>query len=96
LLIPLTRRNSPKAHIPMIKPGSLVTVKNGDFTRTEVYTGPTPVIWPHLTLRRRALRALTPRRWRKPLKPIYPADPVERQKKLIEQALKTIDQLVRP
>lgn len=64
-----------------ITPGSYVTFIGTDgVERTEKvesvrYQSSTPAIWPMLSPWQRAVRRLTPKRWRKPLQPIRPAKP---------------------
>lgn len=62
-----------------IRPGSLVTVSRDGVTRTEriksvYYTSGKPAIHASLNWWQRAIRAVTPQRWRKPIPVIREAE----------------------
>lgn len=60
--------------------------------RTERADTP-PLIYPRLSTLQRITRKLTPKRWRKPLRPIN--DPLARHQRLMEATLKAVETLTK-
>lgn len=98
----------------MIKPGDTITFKRGGVERTEIvksigYQTAQPAVYPTVPLWQRIVRALTPARWRKPIKPLHEAipaqvllafegpapDAIERHHRMLTDALRFLDGLTR-
>lgn len=63
---------------PYLRPGDRIAIECGgklytDTVQSVSYTSGTPAVWPSPTFWQRLRRAITPRRFRKPLEPIRPA-----------------------
>lgn len=96
---------------PDLKLGDKIAVEKDGVIYTDTvqsvhYSSPEAEIWPHRSVWQRMIRALTPKRWRKPLQPIRPykpatvavgigEDPLERAQDQIGKTLAWIEGLKR-
>lgn len=85
---------SEKPYGSMPQPGDLVSFEINGVLHTEYYTG--PPVYPSLSAWGQTRRTLTPARWRKPLQPVRPPNPLERAQAMNAKTLAWIEELDKP